>query len=121
MFLKAKKKVSKACKKLKELPEKLRSRFGRDFLLEKVVRRFLPFHPKTEEFLLQTCVAANGKLNDICKKDVNIKPEDLCILIFISFATPMSYVIYSTGFWLVLVEAYSCVLLPTMVSLTENI
>lgn len=109
---------------MKEAHHKLRYDIGRKFVLEKVIRRYLP-SPKTEETLRKAsrslskyATKAVKKVNKNANKkfEVVVTPEDLCLVLFFSVATLLVYIAFQTSYWLWILEAYSCLFIPAMVS-----
>jgi len=101
---------------------KIREAVGRRFVLEGIVRTYLP-HPKAEEAIVRASRQITERLNTLITKKskiddnyITVQTDDCCLAIAFVAALPFVFVVIHTGFWRWATEFYTCLYFPAMVS-----
>lgn len=101
---------------------KIRDAVGRRFVLEGIVRKYLP-RSTAEDAIIRASRLMTERLNTLVTKKskiddnfITIQTEDLCVAIAFLAALPFVLVVIYTGYWRWAIEIYTCLYFPAMVS-----
>jgi len=103
----------------------LRQDVGKRIGIEKIIRVYLP-SPKTEEKLNKASKNVSILVSKVLKKirrnagtetNVDIGPEDICLVLIVLAGLPSIYFVCKLGWWRWALESYTCLVVPALVSL----